>query len=73
MQNASLEIAWTRVVLNEYTIAGNVQMPFFTKEYEGFDVNNPYDWNLAEHLVESGQAQLPDLPQSPYPLKNHAE
>ena len=73
VQNASLEIAWTRVVLNERTIAGNVVMPFFTKEYEGFDVNNPYDWNLAEHLVESGQAQLPDLPQSPYPLENHAE
>ena len=73
VQNASLEIAWTRVVLNERTIAGNVVMPFFTKEYEGFDVNNPYDWNLAEHMVENGQAQLPDLPQSPYSLRNHAE
>jgi N-acylneuraminate cytidylyltransferase len=68
VQNASLEIAWTRVVLDERTIAGHVVMPFFTNEYEGFDVNNPYDWNLAEHLVENGQAQLPPLAQSPYPL-----
>ena len=68
VQNASLEIAWTRVVINERTIAGNVVMPFFTEGYEGFDVNNSYDWNLAEHLVENGQAQLPALPQRPYAL-----
>jgi N-acylneuraminate cytidylyltransferase len=59
VQNASLEIAWTRVVLNERTIAGTVLMPFLTREYEGFDVNKPYDWELAEHLVRSGQARLP--------------
>jgi len=69
VQNASLEIAWTRVVLQERTIAGRVLMPFFTKEYEGFDVNNPYDWGLAEHLVKNGDAQLPFVPKSPYPLK----
>ena len=65
-QNASLEIAWTRVVFEERTIAGNVLMPFFTKDYEGFDLNSPYDWNLAEHLVDSGQARLPSIPQPPY-------
>ena len=68
VQNASLEIAWTRVVLDERTIAGNVVMPFFTNDVEGFDVNNSYDWNLAEHMVKNGQAQLPRLSQSPYPL-----
>ena len=66
VQNASLEIAWTRVVLKERTIAGNVLMPFFTEEYEGFDVNNPYDWNLAEHWVSNGNVALPHVPQSPY-------
>jgi CMP-N,N'-diacetyllegionaminic acid synthase len=65
-QNASLEIAWTRVVLEEHTIAGSVVMPFFTTEYEGFDVNQPYDWHYAEELVHSGQARLPVVPQSPY-------
>ena len=68
-QNASLEIAWTRVVFEERTIAGNVLMPFFTEGYEGFDVNSAYDWNLAEHLVDSRQAQLPSISQSPYPLE----
>jgi CMP-N-acetylneuraminic acid synthetase len=69
VQNASLEIAWTRVVLQDRTIAGNILMPFFTDEYEGFDVNNPYDWSLAEHLVAKGQVPLPAVTQSPYPLK----
>jgi N-acylneuraminate cytidylyltransferase len=66
VQNASLEIAWTRVVLKERTIAGNVLMPFFTEEYEGFDVNNPYDWNLAEYWVSNGDVVLPHVSQSPY-------
>ena len=65
-QNASLEIAWTRVVFEGRTIAGNVLMPFFTEGYEGFDVNSAYDWNLAEHLVDSGQARLPSVPQPPW-------
>jgi len=66
VQNASLEIAWTRVVFEGRTIAGNVLMPFFTEGYEGFDVNSAYDWNLAEHLVDSGQARLPSVPQPPW-------
>lgn len=61
IQNASLEIAWSRVVFETHTIAGNVIFPFFTQGYEGFDVNHPYDWELAEKLVASGQAQLPEI------------
>ena len=68
VQNASLEIARTKVVFEEKTIAGNVLMPFFTKNFEGFDVNSNYDWNLAEHLVEAGEAKLPSIPQSPYKM-----
>ncbi len=60
-QNASLEIAWTRVVFDGRTIAGNVVMPFFTQGYEGFDVNRLYDWELAEKLIASGEAQLPKV------------
>lgn len=60
-QNASLEIAWTRVVLEGHTIAGEVIMPFFTEGYEGFDVNRPYDWQYAEELVKTGQAKLPEI------------
>ena len=72
-QNASLEIAWSRVVFESRTIAGNVLMPFFTKDYEGFDVNSAYDWSLAAHLIDSGQAGLPSISQSPYPLEEYAE
>jgi len=68
VQNASLEIAWTRVVFEEHTIAGSVLMPFFPQAYEGFDVNNVYDWKFAEELVRSGQTSLPHIPQPPYPL-----
>ena len=61
VQNASLEMAWTRVVFQGRTIAGTVLVPFFTQGYEGFDVNQPYDWRLAEELVASGQVELPKV------------
>ena len=63
VQNASLEIAWSRVVFQDRTIAGNVVMPFFTIGYEGFDVNSEYDWQLAEHMVQKGDAKLPYINQ----------
>jgi len=66
VQNASLEIAWSRVIFKDRTIAGNVVMPFFTETYEGFDVNNPYDWQLAEQLVQNGEASLPHITQPVY-------
>jgi N-acylneuraminate cytidylyltransferase len=66
VQNASLEIAWTRVVYEGRTIAGNVLMPFFTEGYEGFDVNAPYDWQLAETLVAEGRASLPHVASAPF-------
>ncbi|GMQ86912.1 MAG: acylneuraminate cytidylyltransferase family protein [Gammaproteobacteria bacterium] len=65
-QNASLEIAWTRVVTETGSIAGNVLVPFFTQGHEGFDINSEYDWSLAEHLVNSGQASLPSVTSFPY-------
>ena len=69
VQNASLEIARTRVVYEDKTIAGNVVMPFMTEGNEGFDVNSHYDWDLAEHLVKTGQSQLPSILQPPYKLQ----
>jgi CMP-N-acetylneuraminic acid synthetase len=69
VQNASLEIAWTRVVLEDQTIAGTVLMPFLTEGYEGFDVNNPHDWFLAEQLVANDKAPLPVITKTPYCIK----
>ncbi|NHZ69677.1 MAG: acylneuraminate cytidylyltransferase family protein [Thermotogales bacterium] len=73
VQNASLEIAWTRVVSELGTIAGDVLMPFFTEGYEGFDVNSEYDWSLAEELVNNDGAQLPSVTHFPYLLKGQSE
>jgi len=61
VQNASLEIAWTRVVRERRTIAGDVLVPFVTEGYEGFDINDPYDWMVAERLLAEHRATLPPL------------
>lgn len=66
VQNASLEIAWSRVVVERRTIAGDVIVPFFTEGHEGFDINDEYDWMLAERLLAEGSAHLPFVPQAPY-------
>lgn len=66
VQNASLEIAWTRVVFERRTIAGDVVVPFVTEGYEGFDINDPHDWMIAERLLADGAVQLPRVPQVPY-------
>jgi CMP-N,N'-diacetyllegionaminic acid synthase len=66
-QNASLEIAWTRVVREQHTIAGTSIMPFYTQDFEGFDVNQPIDWLLAETILQHGLARLPAPGQSPFP------
>src|SRR5689334_10197375 len=59
VQNASLEIAWTRVVRDRRTIAGEVLVPFLTEGYEGFDINDAYDWKVAERLLADGSVTLP--------------
>ena len=61
VQNASLEIAWSRVVLEKGTIAGETIVPFVTEGLEGFDINDPEDWALAELLVARGTASLPKV------------
>jgi N-acylneuraminate cytidylyltransferase len=66
VQNASLEIARTRVIFENRTIAGNVLMPFLTQDFEGFDVNSEYDWQLAEDRVQKGEARLPEISQPAY-------
>jgi CMP-N,N'-diacetyllegionaminic acid synthase len=66
VQNASLEIAWTRVVFEGRTIAGNVLTPFLTEGYEGFDINDSHDWMIAERLIADGKAALPPVRQVSY-------
>ena len=66
VQNASLEIAWTRVVLERRTIAGDVLVPFLTDGCEVFDINDPMDWTIAERLIADGTATLPPVAQVPF-------
>ncbi|HZQ05151.1 MAG TPA: acylneuraminate cytidylyltransferase family protein [Anaerolineae bacterium] len=65
VQNASLEIAWSRVVFDGRTIAGEIVMPFFTEGYEGVDVNEERDFWYAEYLLKQGLAHLPRISQEP--------
>ncbi len=66
VQNASLEIAWTRVVRERRTIAGDVLVPFLTEGYEGFDINDAFDWMVAERLLDEGTVILPAVTREPY-------
>jgi N-acylneuraminate cytidylyltransferase len=61
VQNASLEIAWCKTVLEHNSISGHAILPFVTEGYEGFDINHPEDWVVAEHLLNQGTAQLPEV------------
>ena len=56
-----MEIAWTRVVLEGRTIAGEVVMPFLTEGDEGLDINDAEDWMLAEQLVTQATVLLPEV------------
>ena len=67
VQNASLEIAWTRMARETRSIAGTVLVPFLTEGDEGVDINGPQDWFWAEHLISTGEARLPAVAEPPYP------
>jgi len=66
VQNASLEIAWTRVLAKHTSIAGNVLLPFLTEGHEGFDINSESDWDLAGQLVKNRQVRMPSIDCFPY-------
>jgi N-acylneuraminate cytidylyltransferase len=67
-QDASLEIAWSRIALEQHTIAGEAIIPFISADLEGFDINEPEDWLLAEHYLAQGQATLPAISHSPFTI-----
>ena len=61
IQNASLELGWSRVPMSKGTIAGEKIMPFLSQGYEGMDINQPIDFELAELLVQKGLVALPSV------------
>lgn len=67
-QDASLEIAWSRIALEQNTIAGDAIIPFISEGLEGFDINEPEDWVLAEHYLAQRQATLPTISHPPFQI-----
>jgi N-acylneuraminate cytidylyltransferase len=65
-QDASLEIAWSRVPLERGSIAGEAIVPFISQGLEGFDINEPEDWWMAEYLLSIQSAALPAISISPF-------
>jgi CMP-N,N'-diacetyllegionaminic acid synthase len=61
VQDSSLEVAWARAVKADDSIAGENVAPFLTEGVEGFSIDYPDDWRLAEQLVASGEAELPPV------------
>ncbi len=63
-QNSSLELAWSRVLDDPVpTISGRRVAPFFTEGAEGFSIDYPGDVEVAERLLASGEARLPQVRQ----------
>ena len=61
VQNASLEIAWVNMTRKTNSISGNKIIPYFSKDYEGFDINYPIDVLVGQYLVKEKQASLPEI------------
>lgn len=61
VQNASLEIARWDTPVRLGSIAGERIIPFLTEGLEGFDINGPEDWILAEHYARQDPGLLPAI------------
>lgn len=68
VQDASLEIAWSRIALEQHSIAGETIIPFISQGLEGFDINELEDWMLAEHYLAQSEARLPAISHPIYPI-----
>lgn len=60
IQNASLEICWTKSFLETGQISGNIVAPFLTEGDEGFDINSTSDWQLAETIIQRKKSKEND-------------
>ena len=52
VQNASLEIAWTKTVKEQGSISGATVIPFFPMGNEGFNIDTEQDWDKAEEIAK---------------------
>mgnify|MGYP000073453057 CR=1 FL=1 len=68
VQNASLEIAWVKTVEGGNDISGKNILPYISKAYEGFDINEPRDLELARNLIEEDPSLLLKIKKSEYKI-----
>ncbi len=61
VQDSSLEFAWTRVTRDGRDIAGSTILALVSQGFEGFSIDHPHDWELAESLLARGDAALPEI------------
>lgn len=66
IQNASLEIAWTKNVFEDLSISGKKIIPFLTHDNEGFDINNEEDLILAHYYIEAKKIDLQKIDKTSY-------
>lgn len=66
VQNASLEIAFSRCVLESESISGSRIAPFKTVFPEGIDINSEFDFAKAKMVVDEGLFSLPGVRVDPY-------
>ena len=66
VQNASLEIAWTKVIKEFNNISGHRVLSFSSTEFEGFDINYPEDLKSLREALEAGHTSLPAVTAPPY-------
>ena len=66
VQNASLEISYSKNVFFKNSISGEIVIPFVTNGIEGFDINNPEDIILLEHFSKNNINLLEKINLKPY-------
>lgn len=54
VQNASLEISYSKNVYERDSISGQNIRAFYTEGYEGFDINELMDMRMAEYVIGQG-------------------
>ena len=59
VQNSSLEVAWSRVATEGGTIAGERVLPWLSEPADGFSIDYPDDFELAERMVAAAEWRLP--------------
>ncbi|MEA2156675.1 MAG: CMP-N,N-diacetyllegionaminic acid synthase [Solirubrobacteraceae bacterium] len=69
VQDSSLEIARTRVLADRRDIAGTHVAAFVSERLGGFSIDYPEEFELAERMIELGEALLPAVAQAPYRLE----